>query len=263
MRPWKGSDGLFQSFLIGPRGLSPKRISTKQIGFEKHLHAVELLDQPDFIENTLSRIESHFAAARLKAIKEGIPSLNKNERESFAFFIALLSNRRPEKLKAAATKAADGLKEDLGDERFNANPSKAERATKNIGKYIAVWASMEFAKEICPDLMRLEWRIFDFSSITLKLVLADRPVRAWGEDGKIARLTLPLGPDHLFVAGRFPAHEEITFREEARELLAVDIIGQQFRQAANFVVAPTRDPYFNLAKIYMTEPNKKPPKGTL
>jgi hypothetical protein len=97
----------------------------------------------------------------------------------------------------------------------------------------------------------------------LKLVLADRPVRVWGESAKLTRLTLPLGPDHLFVAGRFSDREEISFSEKFRELLAIDIVGQQFRQADNFVVARTREPYLALAEDIMKKPNTTPSRGRL
>lgn len=263
MRPWEGSDNLVESLSIQPWGISSRRKSTKAIGSENKLHTIDLLEEPNLIEAIFGEIETRFADAKRKAINEGIPILNKNEREHFAIFVALLGNRRADKIKAAANKADDGFAQNLDDKLFKVELCEAKRITKDLGNYIALRASMEFAAEFCREIVRLEWRIIDFSGITLKLVLADRPMRAWGEDGKLARLTLPLGPDHLFVAGRFPAHEEIIFGDKFRELLAVDIVGQQFRQAANFVVACTRNPYIKLAESIMKEQNTIPPKGTL
>ncbi|MGV6874816.1 DUF4238 domain-containing protein [Pseudochelatococcus sp. B33] len=263
MRPWEGSDNLVESFSIQPWGLSSRRKSSKAIGSENNLHRIDLLEEPNLVETIFGRVESSFADAKCKAINKGISALNRNEREEFAFFVALLSNRRPEKLKVTSMEAANSLMKNLGDKIVSASPYQADMVTKNVGKYVAIRASIEFAAEIFPEIVRLEWRIIDFSDIPLKLVLADRPVRAWGEGAKLTQLTFPLGPDHLFVAGIFPPHKEIIFGENFREVLAIDIIGKQFRQAANFVVACSREPYFKLAETIMKNTNAIPPKGTL
>src|SRR5690606_12727531 len=109
------------------------------------------------------RIETRFADAKWKAINKGISVLNRDERENFAFFIALLANRRAGKIKAAAMEAADRFSQDLGDKLFSVDEHEADCITKGLGNYIALRASMEFAAEVCQEIARLEWRIIDFS----------------------------------------------------------------------------------------------------
>jgi hypothetical protein len=130
MRSWEGSDNLVQSFSIQPWGLSSKRKSTKSIGSEVNLHRIDLLDEPNLVEAVFGGIETRFADAKWKAINKGITALDRNERENFAFFVALLANRRPEKNREISTDADSGFRNALGDELFNADRHKAAHVTK-------------------------------------------------------------------------------------------------------------------------------------
>jgi hypothetical protein len=200
---------------------------------------------------------------------KGVDSLSADERYAFASTIMLCANRRPEKIhsktKIVEAQWQDEMKRIVAGDAPATHTSLEllDAIKKGNAKTLVLEAAIQSAQGFGQNVADLSWRLFDFSNEKFKLVLADRPILAGGTNGKIEWMTLPLTPNTLLIAGNQRSYEEIRYKPEFRESLAIDIIGGQFHQCANWVVAMSRDPYSKLADKYMTEPDKPAPQGTL
>src|SRR3546814_16354850 len=102
-----------------------------------------------------------------------------------------------------------------------------ENELQGMGAFEAIKSAVNEAYR--PDriiqFLLLKWRVLEFSRTKMELVLADNPVRLWGENNSVQRVFLPLAPRKLLVMASDKFFSDFPIkREEFREGLAIDTV---------------------------------------
>lgn len=263
MVPWVGDDGLVESFFRPHERVVARRKSPKSIGSERDLYRIEAekVSDPAIFERIFGRVEDRALKIRDKLLDAGVSALSADERQTFAYFLALLLVRRPEyvlpKIDAAQTdwesRLSSSLQPQISAGAIDFDDLRAR--VQGHGKILVLQAMAQSAASFAHQIETLSWRTFDVSSGGLPLVLADFPFRMWSRSGgRLELMTLPLSPEVAFVAGQGESWAEVRYREEFRQTLAIDFIGEQFRSARRFVIGKDKGPhdsYIDLAERYL------------
>jgi len=259
MTPWLGGDNRVQRFYRPHIKVISRRHAPRGFAWEEDLYRLQIPDakNPVEVEEKMGRIEDAGLRVRDKILQTSIDGLTPKEKAEFALFLALLLVRRPEYVKPKI----DPAQEDWERRMLEAfeKPIEMGKLDKNsllemcegIGSGLVFQGMLDSAKTWAAKIILLTWRSFDLRSGNLPVVLADYPFKMWGgENGELAKVTIPLAPYCIFVAGEAQSWTEICYREEFRQALAIDFIGDQFRSANKFVVAldnGKNDVYLKLA----------------
>jgi hypothetical protein len=279
MRPWCGDDGLVTSFFRPYKNVVAKRKSPKSLGSNDDLYTIRWvkMDDPYFMEKHVftETFDTPSAKTRDKMFHGEFPDKLSMERTDFSTFLIMLMIRKPdlieEKRKILSEewrKTIENLSYPDGDNKKFMSNHEFETFYKKwfdgFEDYIIMYALLESASKSAyiPMLSSLEWTVYDVSSGGFDLVLGDNPLQMWSRNGEIERVTLPLSPIHLFVAGTPTAlATEPTFNPEFRQVLALDNVVQQFQKANKFVIARNLGPKDRLLKL--AERKLKMPDGSL
>lgn len=245
MSPWLGEDNKVQRFYQPHEKVIARRHAPKGFAWEKDLYRIRIPNakNPVEVEERLANIEDAALPVRDKILVSGVESLSQLERAKFSLFLATLLVRRPEMVKPKIAPAQADIEGRILDafkpaiETGKADPSTILATTEGLGSALVLQAMLDSAKNWTADLFALDWRDFDLRSGNLPVVLADYPFKMWGTDEKrLAKFTIPLAPYHVLVGGKAQSWTEVRYREEFRQVLAIDFIGDQFRAARNFAI---------------------------
>lgn len=252
-------------------------MSLKALGSERDLYEAQWkgFKDPSFIEKTLSKhIDGPAANIRDRLLAGDVESLSRGERDTFATFLMLLLIRDPASIRPkqepietqfwegikGSPRTIDGVTRKMTDAEAK---EVYDEVFKGYGGDLVFEAMIKYAHDSPHSrvLKKLQWRVFEMSTDDPDLVIADRPVQIWGQKDRLERLLIPLSPKAVFIAGT-PEYfdNEIKLQSQFRGALAVDCIGEQFRQARRFVVARNLGPDDGLLEI--AEWNLRMPDGS-
>jgi hypothetical protein len=261
MAPWCGKDGLVQSFYRPYDKVVSRRKSLKSLASEPHLYTANWrgFNDPLIVERTLQKLEDSGAKVRKRLLAGEVNELTFDERESFAVVVSLLLARRPELLRPHQ-ESAEGYWQTEKHRILSAGHQGAPVSVEEIEKLDGYFrdsifiAMIESTATLARSWLSFPWRVFDVSDGGFNLVLSDRPITMWGDNGHISCLTLPISPTKIFAAGNFPPQVEISFLEKFRQSFVLDCIRHQFTQASRFVIATDNGrngSYLKVAEMFM------------
>lgn len=278
LRPWCGNDGLVTSFHRPRDKVVWKRMSLKALGSERDLNTSQWkgLGDPQVIEKEIMSkgLDEPAAKVRNRLLTGGGNQLTGGERNDFTAFLISLPLRHSGWIRPIQESAEVNLREAFrelprtvdGVTRTMTEKEATHIYDKILAGYINDIALIEMVKigvnsQYSRALKELQWRVFKMLPSHPELVISDRPIQTWGDNGQLERLIIPISPKVLFVAGTPDYFEnEPILQEEFREVLAVRSIGDQFRQAQRFVVARNLGPKNGFLKI--AEKNMCLPDGS-
>lgn len=254
--------------------VKPRRTSPKGTGYVPGGYALD-----DVAPDQVNRLEEQFykpvdtrAADALALIESGIvngdwpPRL----REAWTRFVFSLLLRMPEDmaiLEASYTRELACLTEqqerDYAARRLPGWPRTMAAALAALNIVEVAGQSKELATRLMQNarvsekISAMHWASIDTSSAARRLLTSDRPVQLngqLGDEGTI--LTLPVGPDRLFVAG-WSAPQVEAIRERGADRL-VSRSNQVVSQAANEFVYGVDDSMLEFVRQHFRRGRPKP-----
>jgi hypothetical protein len=256
LREWAdGSTGKVMCFyrpharvVVSPQG-------TKKIGASEWLYTAGWsgYDDPNFVETSFMAKAIDTPAARLhrRMLAGEVDTFGFEERQLWTWFMLLLLARHPGMIRARQNAQEESWKKFFVEDLIGQTPTgyalPLDRAEAEAfynqhfvgsGRDLVLQAMANYPREspYYPDIMRLEWRVLCLNEAAIHFLLADNPITMWGDE-HIRRLWMPLAPDALLVAGdRHYISNAVELRERFREVLALDVMRHQFKQAREFVI---------------------------
>lgn len=220
-RPWAGVDGALQVFRMKGGRFETFRQVPKGNGYEEDMlsltretvagmakHAIEKV--------VLQAVDDEASKVRNKLESGQLISLTLEERSAWVCFIMSLRLRQPSNIIYLRNESEAVLRRNLAEapeeyEAFagNAAPATLEEWTELMFPGAIENFGLSFFHELLDDpgvgnkLLRLRWWVYDFSTCSNHLLLADHPcVFAGGIDHPDLVVFLPISPRKAFLATR-------------------------------------------------------------
>jgi hypothetical protein len=174
-------------------------------------HGVPLAESQDLETKFMMPLDTKAARALSKLVSR--VDLNADERSAWARFLLSLLYRNPDSVKFLKTHMADLVHEltaaleahwaahrkpedhrSLAEATIDRQPGYAEISAANIIKEIISDHRAE------PDIIKMNWTVIDLSQSTVPLLTSDRPLVFGNLSDPNSYISLPIGPQHLFIA---------------------------------------------------------------